>query len=182
MHENCFNVWWQCLSSSSSRTVGIWTIKISKSILCSLGESQELVESDPGGNVGKLSQDLKVERSCRSFHVVFLKSFGIMELFLFLHELLHGLLNCLLSWFGKICTASSYFFKYCLPDWVLNVGEASWSTARTNSSSSESMREVTPSSVSFEETLITLQEDALSLSLDFLLDTVVHCWLLIMLE
>jgi len=39
------------------------------------------------------------------------------------------------------------------------------------------VREVTSSSVSLVEILTTLLEDTLALPLDFLLVTVIHCWL-----
>jgi len=56
----------------------------------------------------------------------------------------------------ELATSSSYYFKYYLPDRVFNIGEATWSAAKADSSS-ESVREMNPSSVSLEETLITLQ-------------------------
>jgi len=51
------------------------------------------------------------------------------------------------------------------------------SSAKDDSSSSELVREVTTSSVSLVEIPTTLLEDALALPLDFLLVTVIHCWL-----
>jgi len=51
------------------------------------------------------------------------------------------------------------------------------SAAKADSSSSELVREATYFSISLIEILTTLLEDALTLSLDFLLMTVVHCWL-----
>ena len=60
------------------------------------------------------------------------------------------------------------------------IGEASCSAARTFFSSSESVREATSISAYLEEAHNILQEDALVLPLDFLLVTVVDCWLWIM--
>ena len=54
------------------------------------------------------------------------------------------------------------------------------SAIRADSSSLELVREATSFSVSLVEMLTTLLEDALALPLDFLLVTVVHCWLLTM--
>jgi len=54
------------------------------------------------------------------------------------------------------------------------------SAAKADSSSPELVREVTSSSVSLVEILTTLLEDVLALPLDFLLVTVIHCWLLTM--
>jgi len=55
------------------------------------------------------------------------------------------------------------------------------SATKTDSSSPEIVREATYSSVFHVEILTTLLEDALALPLDFLLVTVVHCWLCIIL-
>ena len=46
------------------------------SLRSSLGylESQKFIDCDQGGDVGKLSQDIKAEGSYRLFHIVFLKS------------------------------------------------------------------------------------------------------------
>ena len=52
------------------------------------------------------------------------------------------------------------------------------SAAKADSSSPELVREATSSSVSLVEILTTLLEEALVLPLDFLLVTVIHCWLL----
>ena len=54
------------------------------------------------------------------------------------------------------------------------------SSAKDDSSSPELVREVTTSSVSLVEIPTTLLEDTLALPLDFLLVTVIHCWLLTM--
>jgi len=54
---------------------------------------------------------------------------------------------------------------------------SSCSIARTILSSSESVREATSVSASLEEAHTTLWEKVLALPLDFLLVTVVHCWL-----
>jgi len=51
------------------------------------------------------------------------------------------------------------------------------SVAKADSSSPKLVREATSSSVSLVEIPATLLEDDLSLPLDFLFATVVHCWL-----
>ena len=51
------------------------------------------------------------------------------------------------------------------------------SATRTESSSPELVREVVSSSISLVEIPTTLLENILALPLDFLLVTVVHCWL-----
>jgi len=78
---------------------------------------------------------------------------------------------------GESTISSLYYFKYCLPNRVFIVGGAPVSAAKTDSSSPELVREGTFSSVSLVEIPTILLEDALALPLDFLLVTVVHCWL-----
>ena len=56
------------------------------------------------------------------------------------------------------------------------------SVAKADSSSPKLVREAIPSSVSLVETLTTLLEDVLAFLLDFLVVTVVHCWLSIRLR
>ena len=80
---------------------------------------------------------------------------------------------------GGVCIGLPYCFKYCLLR-VLDVGGAHASAAKANSSSFELVREATSSSVSLVQIPTTLLEDTLTLTLDFLLVTVVHYWLLIM--
>jgi len=58
-----------------------------------------------------------------------------------------------------------------------NVGGALVSVANADSSSPKQVRAATSSSVSLVEIPTILLEDALTLTLDFLLVTVVHCWL-----
>ena len=78
---------------------------------------------------------------------------------------------------GEFATSSPYYFRYYLPDRVFDVGDVPVSAARADSSSPELVREVTSSSVSVVEILTTLLKDALALPLDFLLVTIVYCWL-----
>ena len=80
----------------------------------------------------------------------------------------------------ELFTSSSYFFKYYWREGVPAIGRASCSAVRINSSSSESVREATFLSAFLEEAHTTLQEDALALTLDYILVTVVHYWLWIM--
>ena len=54
------------------------------------------------------------------------------------------------------------------------------SATRADSSSHELVREATSSSASLVEMLTTLLEDTLALLMDFLLVTVIYCWLLMM--
>ena len=78
---------------------------------------------------------------------------------------------------GGFATISSYFFRH---DWLEQVSATSGafsSTARTIVSSSESVSEKTSVSASQEKAHTTLQGETFVLSLDFLLITVVHCWL-----
>jgi len=78
---------------------------------------------------------------------------------------------------GESTISSLYYFKYCLPDRVSDVGGAPVSAAKVDSSSPELVREVTSSSVSLVNIPTTLLEDALALALDFLFVIVVHYWL-----
>ena len=78
---------------------------------------------------------------------------------------------------GEFTIVSPYCFRYYLPDRVFDVGGAPVSAIRVGSSSPELVREATSSSISLVEMLTALLEDALALSLDFLLVTVVYCWL-----
>jgi len=79
--------------------------------------------------------------------------------------------------YGEFATGSPYCFRYYLPDRVFDVGGMLVSATRADSSSPELVREATFFSVSLVEILTTLLEDALALPLDFLLVTVVRCWL-----
>ena len=78
---------------------------------------------------------------------------------------------------GEFTISSPYYIRYNFLDRVFDVGGAPASAARADSSSFELVREATSSSVSLIEILTTLLEDALALPLDFLLMTVVYCWL-----
>jgi len=80
----------------------------------------------------------------------------------------------------EFTTGSLYYFMYCLLDRVFDVEGAPASAAKADSSSPELVREAKSSSVSLVEILTTLLEEALALPLDFLLVTVVYCWLLTM--
>jgi len=67
-------------------------------------------------------------------------------------------------------------------DQVFDVGGTLVSVTKADFSSPELVRDVTSSSVSLVEILTILLKDALILPLDFLLMTVVYCWLLTMSE
>jgi len=79
--------------------------------------------------------------------------------------------------YGEFTTDLPYCFRYCLSDRVFDVGGTPASATKVDSLSLELVREATSFSISLVEMLITLLEDALALPLDFLLVTVVHCWL-----
>ena len=108
--------------------------------------------------------------------IVFLKSFCVAKLLMFVHGVLRGLLDCLFDWMGEPAIGSPYYFKYCLSNQVFNMEGVPMSTAKADSFSPELMREAIPSSVSLVETLTTLLEDALAFPLDFLFVMIVHCW------
>ena len=94
-----------------------------------------------------------------------------------------GLVDCLIASSadcGEFAIGTPYYFRYFLPNRVFNVGGVPVSATRVDSSSPELVREVTSSTISLIEMPTTLLEDAIALPLDFLLVTVVHCWLLIM--
>ena len=80
----------------------------------------------------------------------------------------------------ELVTSWSYCFSYCLLDRVFDVEGVPISAAKVNSYSAELIKEATFFSVSLVEIPITLLEDALALSLDFLCVKVVYCWLSMM--
>jgi len=74
----------------------------------------------------------------------------------------------------EFTTGSPYYFRYCLPDRLFEVGGAPMSAAKVASLSPELVIEATSSSVSLVEILTTLFEEALVLPLDFLLVMVIY--------
>jgi len=75
---------------------------------------------------------------------------------------------------GVVYYRLAVLFQVLLTDRVFDVGGASVSAAKADSSSPELVTDATSFSVSLVEMLTTLLEDALVLPLDFLFVTVIH--------
>ena len=109
-------VWRKFPSSSSSCPARIWAMKASESFSRRLEESQELIESDSGRNVGQLGQDVEAKRVNDPFTLSFRRAVTYRSSFCLFMGCFVDCLAGFLDNLDELDTASSYFFKYCWPD------------------------------------------------------------------
>jgi len=77
---------------------------------------------------------------------------------------------------GEFTIDAPYYFKYCLPDRVFDVGGVVVSATKVDSSSPELVSEATSSFLSCRDTH-HIVEECFGLAFGFPVVTVVHCWL-----